>query len=105
MKPALKIAALLIATIIITAALGWVYAFNALQEWANQYVAVSMLTAGAIAAMPRTHIAVKAIAKKSRPNYAAMTIRQLKTLAKGTAIKNWSRLGKGALIAALIAQN
>ncbi len=110
MKSTIKIAALLLATIAITAALGWVYAINALQNWIDQYVAVSMLSTKPIAPASATRCKGKAIVpkamtlviKESVPNYAGMTLRQLKDAARGTGIKNWSRLTKGALIAALV---
>lgn len=79
---ALKITALLIAVTITAAALGWVYAINALKNWADQYVAVSMLQVKEIA--PAT---LKLVIKESRPDYAKMTIRELKALCKGTGIK------------------
>ena len=111
MKATLKITALLIATIATAAALGWVYAINALKNWADQYVAVSMLQVKAIAPAPRTTPKGKAIApataklvvRESRPDYAKMTIRELKALCKGTGIKGWEKLRKAALVAALIA--
>jgi hypothetical protein len=51
-------------------------------------------------------IAPKAISitiKESRPDYAAMTIRELKKLCKGTGIKGWEKLRKAALVEALCA--
>ncbi len=112
MKTTLKIAALILATIAVTAALGWVYAINALQQWVDQYVAVSMLTP-ATKPMALTTIRAKgkAIApkaititiKESRPDYAAMTIRELKKLCKGTGVKGWDKLRKAELVAALSA--
>lgn len=111
MKATLKIAALLIAVTITAAALGWVYAINALKNWADQYVAVSMLQVKEIPPSPRFAPKGKAIApataklviKESRPDYAKMTIRELKALCKGTGIKGWEKLRKAALVAALIA--
>lgn len=108
---AFKITTLLIATIIVIAALGWVYAINALKNWADQYVAVSMLQVKVIAPAPYTTTKGKAITpktatlviKESRPDYTKMTIRELKALCKGTGIKNWEKLRKAALAAALIA--
>ena len=85
----------------------------ALQEWVDQYVAVSMLTpapkpnAQIVIRSQRKAIAPKAVSitiKNSAPNYAEMTLRELKAVARGTGIKNWSRLTKSVLIAALIAQ-
>lgn len=112
MKATLKITALLIAVTITAAALGWVYAINALKNWADQYVAVSLLQVKEIAPSARFAPKGKAIAtataklviKESHPDYAAMTIRELKALCKGTGIKNWARLSKSALIAVLVAQ-
>ena len=74
-------------------------------------MAVSMLT---VAPKPTAQIVIrsqrKALAPKAmsitirnRPDYAGMTLRQLKDAARGTGIKNWSRLTKPVLIAALIA--
>lgn len=45
----------------------------------------------------------KAIALVSRPNYAKMTIRELKALCKGTGIKGWEKLRKAELVNALSA--
>lgn len=105
----IKIASVLIASIAILATIG---AVVALKEWANQYVAASMLSVKTIAPSPQIRAQGKIIApmvislviKESAPNYAQMTIRELKALCKGSGVKNWSRLGKAALIAALVAQ-
>lgn len=99
----IKIASVLIASIAILATIGSVVA---LKEWTNQYVAASMLSVKSIAPLPQIRAQGKVIApkviKESAPNYAAMTIRELKALCKGSGVKNWSRLGKAALIAAFI---
>jgi hypothetical protein len=104
----IKIAALLIAAI---ALFGGAIA---LKEWVAQYVAISMLTvapkstAQIVIRAQRKAIAPKTITlavKESRPDYAEMTLRQLKAVARGTGIKNWSRLTKPVLIATLNAQN
>ena len=47
--------------------------------------------------------AISIIVKNDIPDYAQMTIRELKALCSGTSILNWSRLSKAALIKALIA--
>ena len=92
----IKIASLLIASI---AALAVIGGAMALKEWVDQYVAVSMLTAAPKATAlitiraQRKAIAPKAMSitiKNSAPNYAEMTLRQLKAAARGTGIKNWS---------------
>jgi len=84
----------------------------ALKKWVDRYVAVSMLTvapkanAQIVIRSQRKAIALKAVSitiKNDRPDYAGMTLRQLKDAARGTGIKNWSRLTKSVLIAALIA--
>lgn len=113
MKSTIKIAALILATIAIASLLGWTMAINNLKTWCDQYVAISMLTTEskpvAIAAIIRTKgkaIAPKAITitiKESRPDYAKMTLRELKKLCVGTGIKNWARLTKPALVEALYA--
>lgn len=110
MKSVIKIATLLLATIAVMSALGWVLAINNLKAWADQFVAISMLkTEVKPVAIASIQIKGKAIAPKAisikvksdRPNYAAMTIRELKALCKGTGIKGWEKLRKAELVNAL----
>ena len=112
MKSAIKIAALLIATIAVLSLLGWVLAIDNLKEWCDRYVAISMLKtelkpqAIAVIRTKGKAIAPKAISitiKSDRPNYAAMSIRELKKLCVGSGIKNWEKLRKAALVEALYA--
>ena len=110
MKSVIKVSALLLATIAVMSALGWVLAINNLKAWVNQFVAISMLEIE-VKPMPiaAIHSKGKAIAPKAisikikgdRPNYAAMTIRELKSLCKGTGIKGWEKLRKAQLVEAL----
>lgn len=101
----IKIASLLIASIAMLATIGSVVA---LKEWSNQYVAAS-LSVKTIAPLPQIRTQGKVLApkvislviKESASNYAQMTIRELKALWKGSGVKNWSRLGKAALIESL----
>ena len=112
MKPTIKIAALIFATIAVLALLGWVLAINNLKAWCDQYIAIAMLKtevkpmAIAVIRTKGKAIAPKAISikvKESRPDYAKMTIRELKKLCVGTGIKGWEKLRKAALVEALYA--
>lgn len=72
--------------------------------WCNELVAVSLLKAIELPVQPQIakyRSANKAV--KSKPDYAAMTIRELKKLCKGTKIKGWEKLRKAELIMALAA--
>ena len=102
-----KITAILIAAIAVLAIVGGAIA---IKEWVDQYVALSLLTPAPKSAAPIAirskgkAMAQKAISitvKESRPDYASMTIRQLKALCKGTGIKGWEKLRKAQLITAL----
>lgn len=110
MKSVIKVTALFLATIAVMSALGWVLAINSLKEWCDQFVAISMLEvevkplAIAVIRSKGKAIAPKAISitiKSDRPNYAVMTIRELKALCKGTGIKGWEKLRKAELVDAL----
>ena len=69
--------------------------------WCEQFVAVSMLQT---VACKGCGIAVYRRAKPRRkPNYKAMSIRQLKQCCNGTGIKGWEKLRKAELVAALMA--
>lgn len=112
MKTTIKIAATLIAIIAIASLLGLVTAINNLKTWCDRYVAISMLsTVPNPIVITTVHTMGKAIApraisiaiKSDRLNYAAMTIRELKALCKGTGIKGWWNMTKPALVEALSA--
>ena len=100
----IKIAASFIALAAVLSLLGWVEAIDNLKIWCDRYVAES-LRSEPIRAASKVMTAPKAISItiKDIPNYAQMTIRELKALCTGTSILNWSRLSKAALIEALIA--
>ena len=107
MKTPIKIAASFIALIAVLSLLGWVEAIDNLKAWCDRYVATSLRseptrTANKVITAPKV---ISIIVKNDIPNYAQMTIRELKALCTGTSIKGWSRLSKAALIEALIAQN
>ena len=111
-KIAIKIAVLSIAVIYFLSILGWAIAIDKLDQWCDRYVAESTLKtepkpqAIAVIRTKGKAIAPKAISitiKESRPDYAAMNIRELKTLCKGTGIKGWEKLCKAKLVDALYA--
>ena len=117
MKSTIKIAASIIALVIVLSLLGWVTAINELKVWCDRYVALSLLKTdefqpqtittvvrfkGKAMTAPRVvSITIKDTIKSDRPNYASMTAKQLKSLCKGTGIKGWEKLRKADLVIAL----
>ena len=85
-------------------------AYTCLQNFCDQLVAVSLLEFNEpIPAMSATVLRMPLIAKRTlstiveevKLNYAAMTVKELKKLCKGTGIKGWSKLCKSDLVIAL----
>lgn len=109
MKSIIKITILSIALIYVLSILGWVIAIDKLKQWCDRYIAISMLQtetkpqAIAVIRSKGKAIAPKAISItiKNRPDYAAMTTRELKKLCKGTGIKGWEKLCKAKLVESL----
>ena len=115
----IKIAASLIALVIVLSFLGWVTAIDNLKTWCDRYVVESTFKHNfqplpdeqaingtrtqnkVMTAQKVMSITVKDTIKSDRPDYAQMTTRQLKALCKGTGIKNWKKLRKADLVIAL----
>ena len=98
MKNFAKNALVLITAVVIVAIYSY---YTWLKEACDEYVAMSQLKCSApVVALVEPKADALMITK---PNYAAMTIRELKALCKGSNIKGWSRLTKPQLIAALSA--